>query len=196
MTYNKIDLSWLPQAKTESHQSPSEEVYSAWKDIREKTGFKTYTEIGFNAGHSASILMSLFDDISVISYDICVHPETIENAEIVKKKFGDRFTFIPYNSYYLRRDYIGGMIDIEETDLIFIDGSHRSFFVKSDLELSKLVGYKYAIFDDSDMGSVRKHIVANYSNEKIIKDYWYPPWSIKNNYPADYKISMTLIDNT
>lgn len=190
-----LDLSWLPET-VEGHQYSEESTISAWRDIKERTGFKTFTEIGFNAGHSASILMSLFDDVSVISYDICMHPETIPNAEIVKEKFGDRFTFIPYNSYFLHKDYIEGKTSVEKTDLLFVDGSHRSFFVKSDVEFAKLIGYRHVVFDDSDMHSVKKHIIGYYSDEKIIKVYPYHCWSPQKNSRSVREVSMTLVDNT
>jgi hypothetical protein len=150
-----VDLSWLPDGIAEGHMPNSVEVCEIWRQIKATTNFKTVTEIGFNSGHSSSIVMSLFDDVTVTSYDICLHPETLTNSAVVKKHFGDRFNFHPYHSYFLREDYLAGVTPVEKTDIILIDGSHRGFFVNSDAELAEAVGFEWILFDDYDFGSVR-----------------------------------------
>jgi len=149
------NLSWLPDVFAEGHMPNTAEVSHMWRAIKRITNFKTVTEIGFNSGHSSSIVMSLFDDVTVTSYDICLHPETIANSAIVKEHFGDRFNFHPYHSYFLREDYLSGVTPVEKTDIILIDGSHRGFFVNSDAELAEAVGFEWILFDDYDFRSVR-----------------------------------------
>ena len=47
-----------------------------------------YLEIGFNAGHSAAMVLSSFPQARVKSFDICAHAYVDPNAKLLEAKFG------------------------------------------------------------------------------------------------------------
>jgi hypothetical protein len=44
--------------------------------------------VGFNAGHSAAVLLASFPRARVASFDSCVHPYTVPNFEWLVERFG------------------------------------------------------------------------------------------------------------
>jgi len=185
----ELDLSWLPIEK-EGHMFPSKKTCDAWRQIKEMTDFKSVTEIGFNVGHSSSIMLSLFDDVTVTAYDIAQYAQTIMGEERVKERFGNRFQFICYNSYYLRKHYLEQKIKVEKTDLFFIDGNHRTFFAESDLRLAKEIGFKYVLIDDYDLPQINKLAKKYFST--FIKSWKY---DCQHNPEKFSKVKMVLCVN-
>jgi len=162
-----IDINWLPDGGT-GHMVANEEVISFWKNVKQKTDFKSIFEIGFNAGHSSSIILSLFDDVIVHSFDICMFDITKRNAKVVKNKFKDRFSFYEKNSMYLKPNEVDGY------DVIFIDGSHDLPYIQNDLNLAFLSDVKYAIIDDLQNRNVKKTFQENKTKLKVVAETSYP----------------------
>lgn len=145
-----IDLSWLPDDGGTGHMSNSPEVINFWKKVKEITNFKKMTEIGFNAGHSSAIILSVFEDTSITSYDIGQFDVTLSNGKILKKKFKDRFDLLIKDSTRLIPEEINGQ------DILFIDGGHDYPIVKSDLNLFLNSDIKYVVIDDLQNQGVKK----------------------------------------
>ena len=104
-------------------------------------------EIGFNAGHSAALVLLSNPEIKVTSVDIAKHGYVDECVRILKERFGERFTFIRGDSKIvlpkLKCPY--------GFDMIHIDGCHSPVYANSDLfyslKYSKGPG-TIVIFDD------------------------------------------------
>lgn len=145
-----MDLSWLPDNGGTGHMPESKEVIDFWTQVKEKTGFKTMVEIGFNAGHSSSILLTLFNDIKIKSYDIGQFDITHSNGKIVKDRFGDRHDLVIKDSTKL------SVSDINDYDLIFIDGGHDYPIVSSDVKLFLKSNIKWCVLDDLSNKGVKQ----------------------------------------
>ena len=158
-----MDLSFLPDV-TESenysgHMLPSDDVLTLWQDIKHKTNFNHLFEIGFNAGHSTSIILELFPNVSVTSLDICKHDYTLPAVEIVKEKYKERFNFIESCSKkYL--DDIKKNLNIfpKNVDIFHIDGHHFYDNAISDINLCLHTNTKYALIDDTDLFQVKRSL--------------------------------------
>lgn len=162
-----IDINWLPDGGT-GHMVVNDKVVSFWEDVKEKTDFRSLFEIGFNAGHSSSIVLSLFDDVTVNSYDICMFSITKDNAKLVKQKFDDRFYFYEKDSMNLKPSDLNGF------DLFFIDGSHDLPYIQNDLNLALLSDVKYVIIDDLQNRNVKKTFQENENRLKVVSEMVYP----------------------
>ena len=152
-----MDLSWLPDDGGTGHMPPSKEVVDFWKKVKEHTDFKTLVEIGFNAGHSSSIILTLFEDTKILSHDIGQFDITLRNGELVKDKFKNRFDLVIKNSLSIQPSEING------NDVLFIDGGHDYEIVSKDIELFINSDIQYLVLDDMQHRGVKK-AYANYLN--------------------------------
>ena len=162
-----IDISWLPEGGT-GHMVANESVINFWRDVKNKTDFKKIFEIGFNAGHSSSIMLSLFDDIHVSSFDICMFTITKQNADIVKSRFGDRFNFFEKDSMNLKPSDLNGF------DIFFVDGSHDLPHIRNDLNLAFMSDVEYVVIDDLQNRNVKKTFEENKNRLKVVEETTYP----------------------
>jgi hypothetical protein len=188
-----MDLSWLPDNGGTGHMPPSEDVINFWKSVKEKTNFKTLVEIGFNAGHSSSIMLTLFDDIKIKSYDIGQFDITKKNGIIVKEKFGDRFDLKITDSKYLTYGEING------SDLLFIDGGHDYPIVSGDISLWEGSNVPYVVIDDLQNEGVikaRDKLHAK-GNVKILHEgsyYAVLPYAKRNKGRSPIKVNIELLE--
>jgi hypothetical protein len=81
--------------------------------------YNTITEIGFNAGHSAALMLTANSNLKLTSVDIGYHSYTVPCANIIQNHFPDRHTLILKDSKKICRD------EIEHSDVVVIDGGHR-----------------------------------------------------------------------
>lgn len=103
---------------------------------------KNMLEIGFNLGYSAALWLH-YTDAKLLSIDISDKAETIYAANILKKRYLDRFEFMVIdsaNSYNKLKEY--------KFDFTFIDGDHRLQGVVNDIDLVIKLGIKDICFDD------------------------------------------------
>ena len=116
--------------------------------------FSSVQEIGFNAGHSALLLLSANPSLRLTSIDICRHKYTMPCFHYLKSVFGDRIDLIEANSLVafpiLKR---AG----RDCDLFIIDGGHGVDVAEVDLYNVLQFGKRGSIilFDDSDMPELR-----------------------------------------
>ena len=162
-----MDLSWLPDDGGTGHMPPSKEVISFWESVKKYTGFTHITEIGFNAGHSSSIILTLFDDVTVSSYDVGMYDITYTNAKIVENRFPNRFTIAIKDSKELSPK------DINDSHILFIDGSHNYPEVRSDIDLFLQSNLKYAIVDDMQNRNVQKAYNESSHQYKLLTEQTY-----------------------
>jgi predicted O-methyltransferase YrrM len=92
---------------------------------------KYMMEIGFNAGHSADILLGASEDSFLVSFDIGLHEYVKKGKEFIDKKYPNRHKLILGSSI----DTLPIFIKENPTtkfDLLFIDGAHNYDICKQD----------------------------------------------------------------
>lgn len=172
-----MDLSYLPSA-TEGHMTPSPEVLNLWKDVKAKTGFKHIFEIGTNAGHSAAIIMTLFEDVKVTSIDIGAHPYTSVAVSVLKEKFGDRFNYIEMNTVSYFDGLKNGTIQFPEgVDIINIDGDHSVNGALNDIMMARHLKLKNILIDDFAMYGVPQAYAIASQGFTVVETYNYAYYS-------------------
>ena len=115
---------------------------------------KIIGEIGFNAGHSSGMYLSVFESAKVYAFDICRHRYTELNANYLKAEFGtDRIDLTCGDSLQTLRDWDGA----ERFDYFFVDGNHDFEFAYGDiLNACNLMAKGGTIaVDDCNLKSVR-----------------------------------------
>ena len=188
-----MNLSWLPDYGGTGHMPPSKEVIEFWTAVKEKTNFKKLVEIGFNAGHSASILLSLFDDVSVQSYDIGQFDITHSNGKLVKEKFGDRFSLKITDSLKITTGEVNG------ADILFIDGGHDFPIVSGDINLWERSDIPYVIIDDLQHRGVKnahKELISRGITELVHKHYYravLPSWMRNNSAHQPVQVPIEVL---
>lgn len=162
-----IDIK-LVDSVDEGHMTFGEQEQQIWREVKDITSFTKILEIGTNAGHSAALVLSMFDDTIVHSIDHHTHDYTYESCLRLKMKFKDRFNYMIGDSTtcsYLFNYY----------DVAFIDGSHFEPDVMSDIDRVQNSGIKYLLLDDLNDPDVLN--AAKRSELVLIKE-----WTYTNNY--------------
>jgi hypothetical protein len=141
--------------------------------------FNNVMEIGFNAGHSALLLLASNPNLKLTSIDLCYHKYTVPCYEYLKSIFGDRINLIQANSlvaFPLLDNVCDGF------DFYIIDGGHGIDVAESDLYNVIKHGRKGSVilFDDSDHPPLRVLLDMYLLSGKIIS-IADANWMIKNN---------------
>ena len=93
-------------------------------------GKKSVLEVGFNAGHSALLILSSNPHVKYVGVDIGEHSYTKEAARILRNHFGKRFKLITGDS----TNVLPGLkLDKLKYDVIHVDGGHSQAQCFSDL---------------------------------------------------------------
>ena len=90
-------------------------------------------EIGFNAGHSAEIILKNNTSLKLTSFDLGRHEYVAHAKEFIDMNYPNRHNLILGDSRISVPDYIEKNKDTK-FDVIFIDGGHDYDIAKSDLE--------------------------------------------------------------
>ena len=104
----------------------------AWKREflrRAVQGSRRALEVGFNAGHSAVLMLEAEPALDLTALDICTHPYTRPCAALLADAYGDRFAFHAGDS----RQALDGL-DGAAFDLVHIDGGHGADVARHDLD--------------------------------------------------------------
>jgi len=80
--------------------------------------YNRITEIGFNAGHSAALMLTANPNLKLTSVDIGYHPYTWPCADIIQNHFPNRHNLIIKDSKKIDRN------EIENSEVMIIDGGH------------------------------------------------------------------------
>jgi hypothetical protein len=91
-------------------------------------GCRNALEVGFNAGHSAVVMLEAEPALRVTAVDICVHAYTQPCAAQLSAAYGARFAFVAGDS----REALQGL-DAGGFDLVHIDGGHGAEVAAHDL---------------------------------------------------------------
>jgi len=83
-------------------------------------------EIGFNSGHSATMFLTLFPRLSMVSFDLCAHVYTDAAIKKLIEMFGKRIELRCGNSHTTLPAYRNEWVEKarDRFDATFIDGGH------------------------------------------------------------------------
>jgi predicted O-methyltransferase YrrM len=95
--------------------------------------YNNITEIGFNAGHSAALMLTANPNLYLTSIDIGYHSYTVPCANIIQNYFPNKHKLILKDSRKIDRDEIG------TSDVVIIDGGHD--FANCLLDIALCVAY-------------------------------------------------------
>lgn len=172
--------------KREGHVVPSEVTCLIFSAILKETKCNNLFEIGFNYGHSSYTFMSIMKELNLHSVDIGQYDHTFVNAEKLKNMFGERFTFSHRNSHSIEPH------EIENYDMVFIDGDHRTDSMSRDLNLCNNANIKYILVDDyvrcmSETDKIYPRDLVDHYLTKLdfpyskLKEYIYPATDRQNH---------------
>jgi len=140
--------------------------------------FAHIVEIGFNAGHSAALLLSSNDQLQLTSVDIGSHLYVIPCAKVITKFFPGRHNLILKDSAQLSQ------VELQDAEAVIIDGNHLFEPCAKDLELCLLYCKPgtVIVLDDFDMPGVKQaletvrtrlELYEELSYDKILQGVFY-----------------------
>lgn len=138
----------------------------SWKRqyLREAVEDRTFgLEIGFNAGHSSTIMLTANPKMKLISLDICRYAYTLPCAEHLYKKFKDRFGFTRGSS----QDILKGKKLNVDIDFIHVDGGHglNDFYFDIDWSEKNLKPGGRLLIDDAYLPDYLKYLAYKEQQE-------------------------------
>ena len=95
--------------------------------------YNNITEIGFNAGHSAALMLSANPNLYLTSVDIGRHSYTVPCANVIQNYFPNKHKLILKDSSKLDSG------EIEQSEVVIIDGGHD--FANCLLDIALCVAY-------------------------------------------------------
>ena len=116
--------------------------------LKKNSFIKTIAEIGFNRGHGSMTFLSTREDISVVSFDIGIHPLHYAK-EFIDQRFPGRHELVIGDSTQTVSKYAKEHAE-QKFDLIFIDGGHEYDVALKDIENMKSMSHSetVVIMDD------------------------------------------------
>lgn len=123
---------------------------------------KNILEIGFNAGHSALILLISNPTSQITFFDICEHKYTLKCFQYLDKLFPNRMKLVSGDSTKTLPEFYSANKN-KEFDLIHIDGGHTSTIANLDFYNSYKMCNGIMVFDDYWMPNLQELI--NYYQE-------------------------------
>jgi len=124
-------------------------------------------EIGFNAGHSSTIMLTANPKMKLSSLDICRYEYTIPCAKHLHEKFKDRFNFFKGSS----KEILKNKKPTVELDFIHVDGGHglSDFYFDIDWSEKNLKPGGKLLIDDAYLPDYIKYL-AYKIEEKVFKE--------------------------
>lgn len=98
-----------------------------------KAPVKRVLEIGFNAGHSAELVLETNPDAFLVSFDVGSHAYVPHAKEIIDELYPDRHVLVLGDSRLTIPEFVA-QYPTARFDVIFIDGGHSYEVVRADLE--------------------------------------------------------------
>lgn len=130
--------------------------------IRLSKNVKTALEIGFNAGHSAEIMLENNPDLNLFSFDLGDHGYSLIGKQFIDIKYPGRHTLIIGDSRISIPKFIKDFPG-KTFDLLFIDGGHEYEIAKADLENCRYLADKESIFILDDTVMQPNNIIYDYN---------------------------------
>lgn len=140
---------WLP---------PNDQVFDAFRHVKNYVDPKQILEIGYYRGHSTSYLADIFPESRIVSS--CPKHEKWKQSHRATQEFGKgRIEIIPVPSPAVIH-YLPDCHDKElgKFDFCFIDGSHMTYDVFSDIHVALRLEIPYIMFDNADQIGVQDAI--------------------------------------
>jgi hypothetical protein len=113
--------------------------------------FGYITEIGFNAGHSAALMLTANPGLKLCSIDIGVHSYVLPCAATIQTYFPGQHTMVIKDSRHMERN------ELARAGAVIIDGGHS--FENCFLDLAQCIAYcrsnTVIVIDDFDALTVR-----------------------------------------
>jgi len=129
--------------------------------------YNNITEIGFNAGHSAAIVLSANLDLHLTSVDIGHHSYTVPCANVIQNYFVSRHQLILKNSKKIEKN------EIENSNVVIIDGGHH--FEDCLFDIATCIAYckpgTLIVIDDYDYTPVNAATKRFSSSLKICNEF-------------------------
>ena len=113
-------------------------------ELCNKYNCKNVMEIGFNAGHSADLFLSINENIKLTSFDIGLHKYVNYGKKFIDNKYPNRHSLILGDSKKTIPDFYK-YNSSAKFDLIFIDGDHSEIGAISDLLNCKKLSHSQTI---------------------------------------------------
>ena len=129
--------------------------------------YNNITEIGFNAGHSAALMLLANPNLNLTSIDIGHHSYTVPCANIIQKYFPNKHKLILKDSRKIDED------EIRESEVVIIDGGHE--FANCLLDIALCVAYckpeTLIVIDDYNYPPVTKAAGRFLSSLKLCNEF-------------------------
>ena len=146
---------------------------------------KNIMEIGFNAGHSADLFLSLTNDTLVTSFDLGAHDYVLYGKSYIDQNYPFRHNLIIGDSKETVNDFQKSNPNTK-FDLIFIDGDHSEIGALTDLVNCSYLAHRdtVIILDDTRIsGPIQNwNVGPNYAWKKCIESGY-----IKEIFSEDYE---------
>lgn len=146
----------------EGYMSEIPEYINILEDIFSKESINNVLQIGFNAGHSAELILNNNDNIKLISFDIGIKESVKIGEYYINNKFPFRHHLIIGDSYDAIPEYITYNVN-KIFDAILIDGSKDYYVIMQDIINCKNLSNKDTILILND----------TIENEELLE-----PWNI------------------
>jgi len=132
--------------------------------------FENILEIGFNAGHSAAIMLSANNKVKVTSVDIGIHKYTVPCAGVIQEYFGDRHRFLLQSSRQITEE------ELTNINAVIIDGDHSpsGFFLDLALCITYCTIGTVIVIDDWNDPVLRNTF-------KLLEDFFSKYQSLEDN---------------
>ena len=137
-----------------------------------KQGPQKICEIGFNAGHSAMLLLLGSKPSTFTIFDIGHHSYSKPAFEYIQSKFTNtNFEYIEGDSTITVPKWINEHNELYSYDIVHVDGGHSDHCISNDMKHAHYLVKKNGIIiiDDTNFGSINKHVDLYLSTKKYIE---------------------------
>jgi hypothetical protein len=155
-----------------------------------KQAVQNICEIGFNAGHSAMLMLLGRDNtpLNFTVFDIGHHLYTKPSYEYIKSKFSYvNFEYVEGDSTIIMPEWINNHSELMyKYDVVHVDGGHSEHCISNDMKNADLLVKKngIVIIDDTNDYTINKYVdlylsTENYMELKVFPTFGYPHRVIK-----------------
>jgi len=140
-----------------------------------KQAIDNICEIGFNAGHSAMLLLLArnYSNLNFTIFDIGQHKYTKPSFNYIKSRFSNvNFEYIEGNSNITMPTWINDNKElIYKYDVVHVDGGHTEDCISNDMKNADLLVKKNGILiiDDTNNPTINKYVDLYISSENYIE---------------------------
>jgi hypothetical protein len=168
-----------------NNEIPPDRIHRRANVISAVQGRRIILEIGFNAGHSALLILEANPEIRYIGIDIGRHAYTAPCASYLKASYGNRFDMHFGSSTDILPEFIANEA-CNDIDLVHVDGGHTEAVAFADLNyvirMSRQPGLRrYLIVDDTQMPPILAALSSFVSQGVLRSETVGSTWRGRNN---------------